>query len=185
MVYVELRARHGDAWHQYLQLPNSRPLEKDKKLSHMPTSDQLETSFMQLSDLLKTVSSNWELFQPYLPPQQIWDARLLEVSQIRHRIAHFRPGHKNDLDRVEQLLKDIDKGFWTFCSSYNSDYFFLPPSKDEVLNTFLVSRPVPVDRGWRASIGLELGSPISHQPLSVKIDILRRNWLQSTSLPSR
>ena len=165
MVYVELRARYGDAWHHYLEAPNSRPLENDKKLSHMLTSDQLHTSFMQLSDLLKTVSSNWELFQPYLPPRQIWDDKLLEVSQIRHRIAHFRPGHESDLDRVEQLLKDIDKGFWTFCSSYNLDYCFLPPSKDEVLNAFLHLDPV------------RIADP--HQPLSVKIDILRREWLKS------
>ena len=178
MVYVELRARHGDAWHQYLQLPNSRPLENGKKLSHMRTSDRLQTSFMQLSDLLKTVSSNWELFQPYLPPQRIWEARLLEVNQIRHRVAHFRPGHKNDLDRVEQLLKDTDKGFWTFCSSYNSDHFFLPPSKDEVLNAFLHLDPFPwTEVGERHWARVGIADP--HRPLSVKIDILRRDWLQS------
>ena len=179
MVYVELRARHGDAWHQYLKLPNSRPFENDKKLSHMPTSDQLQTSFMQLSDLLETVSSNWQLFKPYLPPQQIWDARLLEVSKIRHRIAHFRPGHENDLDRVEQLLKDIDKGFWTFCSSYNSDYFFLPPSQDEVLNAFLYLDPFPWTEVAKSNWA-RVGIADSQQPLSVKIDILRREWLKST-----
>ena len=178
MVYVELRARHGDAWDQYLELPDSWHLENDKKLSHMPACDQLQTSFMQLGDLLKTVSSNWELFHPYLPPQQIWDARLLEVSQIRHRIAHFRSGHENDLDRVEQLLKDVDNGFWTFCTSYNSDDFFLPPSKDEVLNAFLHLDPFPwteVGEGKWARVGT--AGP--HQPLSVKIDILRREWLKS------
>lgn len=176
MVYVELRARYGDAWHQYLKLSNSRSLDNDKKLSHMSTSEELQTSFMQLSDLLKTVSSNWELFQPYLPPQQIWDARLLEVNQIRNRIAHFRPGHENDLDRVEQLLKDIDRGFWTFCSSYNSDYSFLPPSKDEVLNAFLYLDPFPwTDVGENKWARVGVADP--HQPLSVKIDILRREWL--------
>ncbi len=178
MVYVELRSRHGDAWHQYLKLSNYRPLENDKKLSHMSTSDQLQTSFMQLNDLLKTVSSNWKLFQPYLPPQPIWDAKLLEISQIRHRIAHFRSGHENDLDRVEQLLKDVDKGFWTFCSSYNSDDFFRPPPEDEVLKAFLYLDPFP----WTEvgeSIWARVGVADSHQPLSVKIDILRREWLES------
>lgn len=178
MVYVELRARHGDAWHQHLTLANSGSFENDKKFSHMPTSDQLQTTFMQLNDLIKTVSSNWQLFQPYLPPQQIWDARLLEVSQIRNRIAHFRSGHENDLGRVEQLLKDIDKGFWTFCSSYNADYSFLPPSKDEVLKAFLHLDPFPwtevEEHNW-ARVGI--ADP--QQPLSVKIDILRREWLES------
>ena len=179
MVYVELRARHGDAWHHYLKLPNSRALENDKQLSHMPTREQLQTSFMQLSDLLKTISCNWELFQPYLPPQQIWDARLLEVSQIRNRVAHFRAGHDNDLDRVQQLLKDIDRGFWAFCTSYNSDSFFLPPSKDEVVNAFLHLDPFPWTddgKGKWARVGIA----DSNQPLSMKIGILRREWLTST-----
>ena len=183
MVYVELRARYGDAWHQYLKLRHSRSFENDKKLSHMPTNDQLQTSFMQLSDLLNTISSNWPLFEPYLPPKQIWDARLVEVSQIRHRVAHFRPGHENDSDRVEQLLKDIDKGFWTFCSSYNSDYLFVPPSKDEILNSFLHLDPFPwteVDNDKWARVGI--ADP--RQPLSVKIDVLRREWLKPKS-PTR
>ncbi len=90
MVLVELRARDGDAWHQCLKLAGSRALENDRTLSPMPASGQLQTSFMQLSDLVKTISLNWELFRTYLPPLQIWDARLLEVSQIRNRIVHFR-----------------------------------------------------------------------------------------------
>ena len=178
MVYVELRARHGSAWHQYLKLTDTRSFENDRKLSHMPTSGQLQTSHMQLSDLLNTVSSNWHLFKPYLPPKRIWDARLVEVSQIRHRIAHFRFAHANDSDRVEQLLKDIDKGFWTFCSSYNSDDFLLPPSRDEVLSEFLFLDPFPwtqVDQNKWARVGI--AAP--RQPLSVKIDVLRREWLKS------
>ena len=179
MVYVELRARDGDAWHQYLKLAGSRALENDRTLSQMPASEQLQTSFMQLSDLVKTISLNWELFRPYLPPQQIWDDRLLEVSQIRNRIAHFRSGHENDLDRVEQLLEEMDKGFWTFCSSYNSDDFFLPPTEDEVLSAFLYLDPFPwtdIGEGKWARVGVA----DSHQPLSVRIDILRRDWLTST-----
>lgn len=178
MVYVELRARHGNDWHQHLLLPSLRPLENDKKLSHMPTSDQLQTSYMQLSDLLKTVSSNWHLFKPYLPPKPIWDARLAEVSQIRHRVAHFRLGHEHDLDRVEQLLRDIDKGFWSFCSSYNREFAILPPSKDNVLKEFIHLDPFP----WtqvEPNKWAKIGTADPNQPLSVNIYILRRDWLKS------
>ena len=178
MVYVELRCRHGNAWHQYLKLPSLRALENDKKLSHMPTSDKMQTSYMQLSDLLKTVSSNWRLFKPYLPPKPIWDARLAEVSQIRHRVAHFRLGHEHDLDRVEQLLRDIDKGFWSFCTSYNCDFAVLPPWKDEVLKAFIHLDPFPwteVEPNKWAKIGI--ADP--NQLLSVSINILRREWLKS------
>ena len=54
----------------------------------------------------------------------------------------------------------------------------LPPSKDEVLNAFLHLDPFPwteVERNKWARIGM--ADP--EQPLSVKIDILRRVWLQS------
>lgn len=114
-----------------------------------------------------------------LPPKQTRDARLLEVSQIRNRVAYFRAGHENDLDRVQQLLRDIDKGFWTFCTSYNSDSFFHPPSKDEVVNAFLYLDPFPwtvVGKGKWARVGIA----DSNQPPSMKIDILRREWLTST-----
>ena len=85
MIYVELRARYGDSWVSYLKSRHSVAYTKDKQLTHMPTREDLPTSYMQLGDLLQTMSSEWSLFEPYLPPQQIWDAKLLEVSQIRRK----------------------------------------------------------------------------------------------------
>lgn len=121
MVYVELRARYGDDWKDHL--PNEgntgRAQSQDEMLSHMPTLECLPTSYMQLGGILSIVVDEWSLFSPYLPPQEIWAAKVKEVLQVRHRIAHFRRGHQHDADRLAQLLRDLDPGFWRFCLSYN------------------------------------------------------------------
>ena len=120
MVYVELRARYGDDWETHLNEGNTGDAQsRDERLSHMPTLERLPTSYMQLSGILSTVSDRWCLFRPYLPPREIWEATMKEILQVRHRIAHFRRGHRHDADRVAQLLRDLDLGFWQFCLSYN------------------------------------------------------------------
>lgn len=121
MVYVELRAGYGDDWEKHH--PNEGKTggaqSQDERLSHMPTLERLPTSYMQLRSILRTVSDEWSLFHMYLPPQEIWAAKVEEVLQVRHRIAHFRRGHLHDADRVAQLLRDLGPGFWRFCLSYN------------------------------------------------------------------
>ena len=143
MAYVELFARYGDSWKTQLNARNSNAYQNDKKLSHMPTRESLITSYMLLSGLIASISSNWDLFEAYLPPKDIWDVKLIEYSQIRHRIAHFRLGHRDDLNRVEQLMRDVDNGFWKFCTSYNSDTPILPQSKDAVMREVLQVDPFP------------------------------------------
>ena len=179
MVYVESRARYGDSWVSHLKGQNRSAYKNDKKLSHMPTRETLPTSYMQLSDLLSSISSNWYLFKPYLPPKNIWDAKLSELNQIRHRIAHFRLGHKHDLDRVELLLRDVDKGFWRFCTSYNSSFPVFPQSKDVVIKKFLHLDPFPWSEvepnGWA-----RLGSADPNLIVSITFEVIRRQWLNST-----
>ena len=122
MVYVKLRACYGESWESQLSGSHQRPYEGDRGLSHTPTRESMPTSYLQLSNLANTISSNWRLFELYLPPKKIWDAKLLEVKQIRHRVAHFRLGHEYDLNRVDQLLRDVDQGFWWVCTSYNEEH---------------------------------------------------------------
>ncbi|MCI0563328.1 MAG: hypothetical protein MN733_33040, partial [Nitrososphaera sp.] len=50
--------------------------------------------------------------------------------------------HPDDVTRIEQLMKDIDKGFWSFTTSYNSlgsVKFSFP--KDPIYSTFAATRP--------------------------------------------
>jgi hypothetical protein len=119
LVYVELRARFGDGWKSHVGNWEN-PMGADKRLSHMPTPEDDPLSYTQLSGLCKIISGpHWDMFSAVLPPKSIWEGKLEEIKQIRHRVAHFRLGHEGDLARVLQLLRDLDKGFWTFCTSYN------------------------------------------------------------------
>lgn len=180
MVYVELRAAYGNDWKSRLRQSTERVHDQDRKLSHMPTRESLPTSYMQIGGLLKTISCEWPLFEPYLPPQSIWDAKLLEVEQIRHRVAHFRLGHRHDANRVEQLLRDVDQGFWRFCTSYNSREPVLPPTRDPVMRKFLHLDPFP----WQETQPgqwARFGSVDPNLVVSVSVDVLRRPWLESPS----
>ena len=163
MVYVEFRARYGDSWISPLNIRSDKPYENDKRLSHMPTRETLPISYMQLTDLLETISVNWCLFKTYLPPRDLWVAKLDEISQIRHRVAHFRFGHEDDLPRVKQLLRDLDKGFWRFCTSYNSTFPVLPPSDDKVMH---ISHILTLSCGLRCNRtgGRGSGWPIGISP---------------------
>lgn len=179
MAYTELFARYGDSWRTHLKAHSRNAYEKDKRLSYMPTRESLTTSYMQLSSLIESISSNWELFKPYLPPKDIWDVKIIEYSQIRHRVAHFRLGHRDDLNRVEQLLRDVDNGFWHFCTSYNSDVPILPQSKDAVLREFLHLDPFPwteiQPRHWS-----RVGVADPNMTVSATVEVLRRPWLNSS-----
>lgn len=127
MVYVELRAAKGNAWLSELCGDSHR--QRDLSLTHMPTPERDLLSYMQLPSLCKVIEKNWELFGCYLPPKSIWMGKLEEIIQIRHRVAHFRKGHVDDLNRVRQFLRDIDHGAWVFCTSYNNTMPLFPKNK--------------------------------------------------------
>ena len=167
----------------HVKAHSSNAYQKDKRLSHMPTRESLITSYIQLSSLIESISSNWELFKAYLPPKDIWNVKLIEYSQVRHRIAHFRLGHKDDLNRVEQLMRDVDNGFWHFCTSYNSDVPILPQSKDAVLREFLPLNPFPwteiQPKHWS-----RVGRADPNMTISATVEVMRRPWL-SPSHPAQ
>ncbi|HWG41593.1 MAG TPA: hypothetical protein VN688_02325, partial [Gemmataceae bacterium] len=138
------------------------------------------TSYAQLSTLCKIIGENWRLFVPFLPPKSIWDAKLEEVRQIRHRVAHFRSGHHDDLQRVNQLLRDIDRGFWLFCTSYNNPTPVLPQSDDLVEEHFLHLDPFPWSRFSDGKWG-RCGIADPEAYLSVTVEVLRRPWTKWTT----
>ena len=118
----------------------------------MPTRERLPTSYMQLKDLLSTVTEEWPLFEPYFPPQNIWEARMEEIQQIRHRVAHFRVGHKDDQRRVKQVLRTSTRGFWRFCTSYNTHRSVLPAQNDRH-SGIPPSGSIPLEERRRRSMG--------------------------------
>lgn len=181
-VYIELRALLGDDWTDTVR-GAERPREADQQLTHMPTAEVDLLSYCQLSELCRIITDRWDLFMTYLPPKDLWEAKIKEISQIRHRVAHFRMGHRDDLQRVVQLLRDLDKGFWCFCTSYNDPRPVLPPTDDPVTAKFLHLDPFPWslvgDHEW-ARIGI--ADPEARFALTV--EVLHRPWAKATdSIP--
>lgn len=178
MVYVELRALRADDWSSAFRL-NKSSFEADKYLRHMPTPEMNALSYSQLRDLTELVKGDWACFEPYLPPHDLWSAKLREVSQIRHRMAHFRVGHVDDYARVRQFLRDLDSGFWTFCTSYNAPRPILPQSDDPVTAHFLSLDPLPwgelESRQW-ARVGMVDHSLV----VGVTVEVLTRGWATRT-----
>ncbi len=160
MVYVELRADLGDDWKSKVKLEKAEfPQKEDKALIHMPTLEEDPLSYVQLSELCRIVSENRRLFDAVLPPKMVWEGRMKEISQVRHRVAHFRQGNERDLDRVVHLLRDLDKGFWKFITSYNDQSHVLPQNGDPVFAHFL-----PLD-------------------LTPFVEVAPREWAQVGSIP--
>ncbi|MGF6936973.1 hypothetical protein OKW41_006135 [Paraburkholderia sp. UCT70] len=176
MVYVEIRAQTGDNWETKVKKA-AGPRQADKRLTHMPTREEALLSYAQLSELSRIVADDWSLFEGYFPPKDIWEGKLAEISQIRHRVAHFRRGHRDDLTRVVQFLRDIDHGFWNFCTSYNDAQPILPQDRDPLVKHFFHLDLLPwtqTDDGKWARIG----AVDPREPLFVTIEVLRRPWAE-------
>lgn len=178
MVYVELRALRGDEWSKGLR-SNDKSFENDKRLTHMPTPEMNALSYAQLSALKTLIHDNWTCFNKYLPPLNIWEAKLEEIEQIRHRVAHFRRGHGDDYRRLLQFLRDLDAGFWTFCTSYNNPQPILPATDNQVVSHFLPYDPFPwtevEEKKW-VRIGVAAPSLV----IAVTVEVLYRPWAKRT-----
>lgn len=181
MVYVELKADLGDDWGRDLST-GAGSFQADKSLTHMPTPEMNSMSYSQLSSLLKLIESQWGLFECYLPPKTLWEAKLQEIMQIRHRVAHFRVGHADDLSRLRQFLRDIDRGFWRFCTSYNDINPILPQASDPITFHFLPLDPLPWceigEKRWA-----QVGSRDKSLPVGLSVNVTKRPWATAPVAP--
>ncbi|MCK9375574.1 MAG: hypothetical protein M0P73_05430 [Syntrophobacterales bacterium] len=185
MVYVEFRAAYGDEWETHIVTSRGRnSREADDRLTHMPTPEADLLSYSTFSDVCSTIEkeSFWQYFQQYLPPKDLWTAKLIEIKLIRNRVAHFRRGHFDDLQRTLQLLRDLDKGFWGFCTSYNATRPVLPPTDDPVIHKFIHLNQFPYqqieDNKW-----VMIGIADPNAWFAVTIEIISREWSKNNRIP--
>jgi hypothetical protein len=134
MVYLELKAHFGRRYWEECDaafrrqgtggIPPDRSLDRDRQHSHMTTAENDPLWFISFDALTKLLLDDhlWPLFEPYLTTRKLFDAKIEEVRIVRNRVAHARSLHKDDLDRLMRVLRDVDKGFWHFCSSYGDRY---------------------------------------------------------------
>jgi hypothetical protein len=177
MVYVELRARNGNEWRKHLVGINENVKKSDKKLTYMPKPENVDFSFVTFGSLTKTISKKWFLFKDYLPLKAIWVAKVEDISQIRNRIAHFRTGHIDDSKRVIQLLRDVDKGFFKFCTSLNQSVH----SRSVDIADPVIYEFAELNLYIKRDVLDTRDSIYSHfsKKLEIKIEITKRPWIKT------
>lgn len=177
MVYIELKSKKGRNWFNFNKIKST--YDTDKSFTHIPSVNNNPLGFITFPELLKLIDKDWELFSEYLPPQNIWKIKIDEIVHIRNRVAHFRNGHRDDIDRLLQLMKDIDKGFWCFCTDYNDIYPILPPDNDVVANKYVHLDPFSYkeisDNQWA-----RFGTAPPGLKYIVSINSSRRRWSEKT-----
>lgn len=120
LVYIELRSFSGPKWIEALSAAAADRQERDQENRHMPTPDAQDLlAYLDASLLLKITHDHWSIFRKYLPAQKIWAGRVEELKAIRNRIGHCRKPHADDLDRLEQTLRDLNAGAFLAMSSFN------------------------------------------------------------------
>ena len=178
MVYLELKAHFGENWwteaEQALKrsrgggIPAARSLRADKRHPHMSTPENDPLWFLSLDSLTKIILDKklWRLFGSYLTTKSLVKAKFDEIAPIRNRIAHYRALHKDDIDRIVAVLRDIDEGFWRFCTSYNNNKWFVPPhTKDPVFEHFADRQHRGMsktsDGKWVGPVGILIGVDVN------------------------
>jgi hypothetical protein len=136
VVYVELHSRYGRAWSEQLEPRVASRAAGEERNHYMASADAGELlAYSDVSALFAIIEDHWELFAPLLPPQRRWSGTAEELRELRNRNAHCRRPHRDDLGRIEQVLRDLESGAWRFYSSYLNVHD-LPQSRD------------PLSRAW-------------------------------------
>jgi hypothetical protein len=130
---VELRSAYGSAWADLLPQNSADRQQKDEEYRHMRTPDaQDQLAYLDAGPLLQLTIDQWRLFRLYLPAEKVWAGRIDELKAIRNRIGHCRRPHSDDLDRLEQTLRDLDSGAFAATSAFN-DHSAANPNWSDVL----------------------------------------------------
>lgn len=120
LAYVELRAKYGRSWSTHIGGSTSNQ-DKDAEWTHMLARDNENPlaylDFPKLSDLM---IAEWDIFKFALPRLETWKSHASELNMVRRRIAHLRLAHADDLARLEQALRDLERGAFITLATYNS-----------------------------------------------------------------
>lgn len=119
VVYVELRARWGEAWTGHLKGTAPQRAAKDAVNAYMASADAGELlAYADVSDLFGLIEGQWELFEKVLLPLERWRGIVHLLRDVRNRNAHCRRPHRDDPARLQQTLRDLEAGARNFYSSY-------------------------------------------------------------------
>lgn len=120
LVYVELRSLHGAGWESAAAAATGRQ-QQDAKFLHMSSVDSDNPlAYLDYSQLLRLIEEHEDQLRYALIDSASWNSRQDELKRIRHRIGHMRRPHRDDLPRLEQTLRDLERGAYIACASYNT-----------------------------------------------------------------
>jgi len=98
LAYFVLRSAWGATWEDEVDKRARKYLTNDNVI-HLSAPDPGDLlAYLDFSLLLKLIEGQWDLFQPFLLPKEIWLGRCAELGTIRNRIAHLRRPADRDLE---------------------------------------------------------------------------------------
>ena len=138
LVYVELRARWGEAWTDHLSGTAPKRAARDDVNAYMASADAGELlAYADVSDLFRLIDDQWDLFAPVLPPRERWAGTAHLLRDVRNRNAHCRRPHRDDPARLRQTLRDLDAGARRFYASYLRTSAPPPKSRDKLARAWI------------------------------------------------
>jgi len=121
LLFVELRAQLGSHWEDVLPKRSESRQQGESEFHYMTTPDaQDRLAYADASALFQMTLDHWDLVAGSLPAKSVWTGRIDELLAIRNRIGHCRRPHSDDLVRLEQTLRDLDKGAFAAVAAFNN-----------------------------------------------------------------
>lgn len=173
LIYVEFRSAFGVQWTTHVA-PGYRQSQDASQLRHMTSPDiDNPLAYLDSKKLLDLIATHWPQFQESLIDLAAWNGRQDELQKIRHRVMHLRKPHADDLSRLEQMLRDLERGAFIALSAYNRRY---TPTKADCSD--------PVTEAWirgnHPRAGLLQHAEYQYEANMV-FEVSKRPWL--TSMP--
>ncbi|SMO84612.1 hypothetical protein SAMN06273567_105234 [Geodermatophilus aquaeductus] len=143
LAYVELRALRGVSWIDALKTATGRQAQ-DAAFTHMSSADtDNPLAYLDYRQLVSLIDDHWDQCGYALIERQAWAGRQIELARIRHRIGHVRSAHRDDLGRLEQTLRDLERGRFISYASYNRRQVPDPSEHADPVTTGWVRRRHP------------------------------------------
>lgn len=174
MVYLELRARFGIEWTEEVRSEFRR--QQDLSITYMPNTDQKDPlAYVDLSYLFNLTTKHSELFEKIIPPTLSSGVRHDEILRIRHRVAHFRAPHQDDIDRVRQYLRDMEQGSFISVASFNQRHRVAENSQSPLASCIFDPN---------TSFGYLVQHAANNKGLGISLETSRRPWRSESIQPN-
>lgn len=141
VVYLELRAKWGVGWHQHLHGPTTHRAAKEGRIEYMASADRADLlTYSDTAVLFDLISAHWELFERTLLPRPYWEGLETVLRDLRHRVAHCRRPHSDDVGRLEQTLRDLESGARRWHAAYAEPINVFEKTRDPVVMAWIGQR---------------------------------------------